>query len=590
MEASRRTSECRGSRLVVAAIDLGTTFSGYAFSFRSDFESNPLKISTNDWSAEGVHSSEMKAPSILLLNPDQSFNCFGYRAQHTYSDLLDDDPDKAAKYYFVKNFKMQLHNREISLGMMILDVTGKELPAIKVFTESIRFLKDHFLEMFTDKKLGFTINDVFFVITVPAIWSDAAKQFMRVASEKAGIKSSQMMLAYEPEAAALFCSLLPEDQGIAKYFQERRRLMIVDLGGGTADITVVKVIKREEKLTYIEHVYRVTGGAWGGNQVNKNFEKFLESVFGNDVMDEFKRDYLSQYLEMMRDFEVQKKTLSTSGTKTGVGIRFGGDLRHIFKSKRGKDIKDELQDKLKGMVRITGDKLRFDLAIFKRFFQDCVKEIVNHINESFLKRGCAWPSAMILVGGFSDAPVIREAIVDAFPVIKDVVSPVATSLAVLKGSVIFGHEPAIVTGRVCRETLGLTLRRPYVPEGQTEKKTFKIDGQLRADKSFQKMFSINEIIKLGQTRTVAIQDIHTNKELRKHPKIIEVYASQDEDPEYITDAGCSLRGKITVNPPSGKWPENAEGFIDMETGGTEIIVRYRDKHSGQITEEAIDFM
>lgn len=67
---------------------------------------------------------------------------------------------------------------------MILDVTGKELPAIKVFTESIRFLKDHFLEMFTDKKLGFTINDVFFVITVPAIWSDAAKQFMRVASEK----------------------------------------------------------------------------------------------------------------------------------------------------------------------------------------------------------------------------------------------------------------------------------------------------------------------------------------------------------------------------------------------------------------------
>ncbi|CAG2215852.1 Heat shock 70 kDa protein 12B [Mytilus edulis] len=184
MEASRRTSECRGSRLVVAAIDLGTTFSGYAFSFKSDFESNPLKISTNDWSAEGVHSSEMKAPSILLLNPDQSFNCFGYRAQHTYSDLLDDDPDKAAKYYFVKNFKMQLHNREISLGMMILDVTGKELPAIKVFTESIRFLKDHFLEMFTDKKLGFTINDVFFVITVPAIWSDAAKQFMRVASEK----------------------------------------------------------------------------------------------------------------------------------------------------------------------------------------------------------------------------------------------------------------------------------------------------------------------------------------------------------------------------------------------------------------------
>ncbi|CAG2245377.1 unnamed protein product [Mytilus edulis] len=315
-----------GNKLAVAALDLGTTYSGYAYSFRSDFESNPLKISTNDWSAEGVHSSETKAPSLLLLNPDQSFNCFGYRAQNTYSELLDDDPKKRTNIILLRTSKCSyiIGNDDSRCNRK------KELPAIKVFTESIRFLKDHFLERFTDKKKGLTIDDVSFVITVPAIWSDAAKQFMRVASEKAGIKSSQMMLAYEPEAAALFCSLLPEDLGIAKYFQKRQRLMIVDLGGGTADITVVKVLKREEKLTYIEHVYRVTGGAWGGNQVNKNFEKFLESVFGNDVMDEFKRDYLSQYLEMMIDFEVQKKTLSTSGTKTGVGIRFGVNLRHIF--------------------------------------------------------------------------------------------------------------------------------------------------------------------------------------------------------------------------------------------------------------------
>jgi hypothetical protein len=50
----------RGNWLVVTAIDLGTTFSGYAFSFRSDFEINPLKINTNDWSNEGVHNAEMK--------------------------------------------------------------------------------------------------------------------------------------------------------------------------------------------------------------------------------------------------------------------------------------------------------------------------------------------------------------------------------------------------------------------------------------------------------------------------------------------------------------------------------------------------
>lgn len=77
--------------------------------------------------------------------------------------------------------------QEISLEMTIQDITGKDMPAIKVFSESIRFLKEHFLQMFTCKKLGFTVKDVFFVITVPAIWSDAAKQFMRVASEKVSL-------------------------------------------------------------------------------------------------------------------------------------------------------------------------------------------------------------------------------------------------------------------------------------------------------------------------------------------------------------------------------------------------------------------
>ncbi|CAG2195702.1 unnamed protein product [Mytilus edulis] len=476
--------------IVVTAIDLGTTFSGYAFSFRSEFQKDPLKISTNSWISEGVFNDEMKAPSILLLNPDQSFNSFGYRAQNNYKQLLLVDPEKAVKYYYVQDFKMQLHNR-------------------------------------------------------------------------AGIESSLIVLAYEPEAAALYCSLLPADQGIAKYFQVGRRLMIVDLGGGTVDITVIKVIKKEENLTYIEHVYRVTGGAWGGNQVNKNFENFLANVFGNDVIEEFKKNYLSQWMELKGDFELQKKTLSVA---------------------------DELKEKLDGKVKIVGDKLCIDVEIFKNFFHDCVTEIIGHINETFMKRGCAWPSAMILVGGFADSLIIRDAIINAFPVIKPIVSPPGTSMSVLKGSVIFGHLPGIVTGRVCRETLGLTLHRPYVPEGETNKQTFKIDGILRVDRSFNKMFTVNEVVKLGQTRTLELQDLHKSKELRKQPKIIEVYVSKDEDPSFITDAGCSLRGKITVYPPNGQWPETTEGFIDIETGGTEITVRYRDKYSGQITEENIDFL
>lgn len=363
--------------------------------------------------------------------------------------------------------------------------------------------------------------------------------------------------------------------------------------GGTADITVVKVINRVEKLTYIEHVYRVTGGAWGANQVNNNYEVFLNKVLGSDVMDEFKRKYTLQYIEMMRDFEIQKKTLSTSGEKRTVGVKLPGELKELFRNIRKIDIKRALDEKLKDKVKVVGDKLKIDVSIFKSFFEDCVQQIIDHINRTFMERGCAFPSAMILVGGFSDAPIIREAIVDAFPVIKDIVSPLASSLAVLKGSVVFGHQPNIVTGRVCRETIGVSLQRTFIPEAGKIERTIKIDGKLRADKSFEKMFSVNEIVKLGQIRTKEFQDLHEDKALRflrTQPKIFEVYSSDEEDPTYITDPGCKLKGMITVNPPNGKWPKRVEGYIDLETGGTEIIVRYRDKHTSQVTEEKINFM
>lgn len=74
--------------------------------------------------------------------------------------------------------------QKIGLEMMIKDISGKELSAITVFTEAIRFLKDHFIGMFTTQKLNLSFKDVFFVVPVPATWNKSALQFMMVASEK----------------------------------------------------------------------------------------------------------------------------------------------------------------------------------------------------------------------------------------------------------------------------------------------------------------------------------------------------------------------------------------------------------------------
>jgi hypothetical protein len=41
------------TKLVVGAIDFGTTYSGYAFSFAHDYDKDPMKIQANHWIGGG---------------------------------------------------------------------------------------------------------------------------------------------------------------------------------------------------------------------------------------------------------------------------------------------------------------------------------------------------------------------------------------------------------------------------------------------------------------------------------------------------------------------------------------------------------
>ena len=62
---------------------------------------------------------------------------------------------------------------------------GKSLPAVEVFKMSIQFLSQDLLNECSNALAGeLTMDDICWVLTVPAIWSDGAKQFMREAAEK----------------------------------------------------------------------------------------------------------------------------------------------------------------------------------------------------------------------------------------------------------------------------------------------------------------------------------------------------------------------------------------------------------------------
>ena len=98
-------------RLLVAAIDFGTTYSGYAYSFRSDFLEDPLKIATNQWQFGSSKTVAMKTPSCILFNSRQQCDSFGFDAENKYAELCLEGAHH--EWFFFRHFKMLLYGNKV---------------------------------------------------------------------------------------------------------------------------------------------------------------------------------------------------------------------------------------------------------------------------------------------------------------------------------------------------------------------------------------------------------------------------------------------------------------------------------------------
>ena len=68
------------------------------------------------------------------------------------------------------------------------DLSGKTMPAIDVFGLSIKALVRHLMDLLEKRGTTVTMKEIRWVLTVPAIWTDNAKQFMRKSAEKVKVQ------------------------------------------------------------------------------------------------------------------------------------------------------------------------------------------------------------------------------------------------------------------------------------------------------------------------------------------------------------------------------------------------------------------
>ncbi|XP_045203378.2 heat shock 70 kDa protein 12A-like [Mercenaria mercenaria] len=575
--------------LLVAAIDFGTTFSGFAFSFKHDFDRDPLKVSAKQWN--GGQMVSMKTPTCAMIKSDgKTLEAFGYEAENKYEEYA--LTKSLEEYYYFRRFKMMLHGKNnIKRDVTIKDQNGRPLLAQTVFSLSIKYLRDDLLKT-AGSITGIDLkkHDIHWVLTVPAIWNDAAKQFMREAAQKAGIQGQKLTIALEPEAASLYCRHLPvercgSDEVSLAQFPVGTKYLVLDAGGGTVDITVHEVMENGK----VKELEKASGGAWGGTKVDDAFELFLTEIAGNsDVMRKLKVDYMEDFIDMFRYFELKKREVRPENTGT-VTFQIPASFKELVKKIAGKKLpKAVSKSKYKGKVEVVTGKLKVDVDLLKQLFHESVKSVVDHVGSLLRKPSVQGCKAILMVGGFSESPMLQMNVKKSFPELKLII-PDEAGLAVLKGAVIFGHNPTAIDQRICKFTYGVNVghfKSPFCTHAPT--RVVRVDeGNLICYDLFMITARIGQSVTLGEEQEEhLVQPIYENQS-GIH---VEVYATSSPNPQLVTEDGCSKIGQLHVDIPDTSVGTDREFGVSFIFGRTEIEVKVVDKESGEITRTFVDFL
>lgn len=329
-------------------IDLGTTYSCIA---TLDRNGNPEVIRNQ------ADASDTLASAVFFESADNVI--IGNSAK----DMVETDGERVVQ--FVK--------REIGKpNARTYEFDGKTYTPVEISTLILKRLKQMAEEQ------GGSVDDV--VITCPAYFGLEERNATKKAGEMAGM--NVLNLINEPTAAALsYC---------ARQFQEERTILVYDLGGGTFDVTIVKmalVMNADGN-----EVQKVTVVATGGN----------DELGGKDWDDK------------LFDFILQACCDENGLTPDEIDV----ETRQLIRS-RVETTKKKLSNAESAKVKVNVNGAMTTVVISREEFEnltsDKVAQTMNYVEETLQKAGNVEIDMVLLVGGSTYMPMIRNVVEGRFP-------------------------------------------------------------------------------------------------------------------------------------------------------------------------------
>ncbi|CAM4463659.1 unnamed protein product [Lepidochelys olivacea] len=547
--------------LFIVAIDFGTSYSGYCFSLAKHTD----QIRQVFWGHEhGLNT--VKTPTCILFNEKREFMKFGYDAVMKYHTL----PSREAhKWYYFHHFKMKLYNEKITSNMELETDNGEKFPALKVFSESLRYMKDHALNTIREASYQtvYVTEDVTWVITVPAIWDASARQFMRLAAKEAGLISDmfseKLIIALEPEAASVWCKQLPQEGFVAE-------------GGGTIDITVHEIQENQS----LKELHKASGGGWGGDTVDEKFKEFLKEIFQDGVWEKYAQNHPAECHKMMYDFGLQK----CSSNREEVYMRCYHNLTKVAEHKK-KDI-SLFFDGIKGVLWCDGT-IMITYEKMKSFFAYSVRQTIGALQEILNKPEMAKVQYILLVGGFASSIILRDEIYQTFRKYR-ILCPQESQAAIIKGAILFGHNPQIVASRISALTYGVKISEAFdiAVHDVQKKRVSKADHYVYCTDLFKKLVGIGDLVEVDEVASYTF----TPTEPDQTSVIFSFYCTEKEDAKYIDEEGLKMLGSCTVPTPNTELGKNRQLRLDIKFGLTEFKATGTDVTSGESRTVMIDFL
>ena len=418
---------------IIVGIDLGTTNSLIAIIHPDTRQAVALKEhnsislvpSVIHFDALGNITVGEEAKNFLIAEPQNTIFSAKRLMGKSYNDIKEN-----ASFFSYKVFDDNTQN------MVKVQVGNKFYSPVDLSSFILKELKhraEHILKTPVNKA----------VITVPAYFNDAQRQATRDAGKLAGL--DVLRIVNEPTAASLA-------YGLGLHNQEEKIIAVYDLGGGTFDISILKISNG------IFEVLSTNGDTYlGGDDIDNSIVKYWLQQSGVN----------EQELQLNKEF--------------AQAIRLKAEQAKIYLSSN--DIFDGL---------LNGDQFSITKKVFELLVQPLVDKTIVCCSGALKDAGLTTKDieVVVMVGGSTRVPLVKESISYFFgKPVNDTVNPdeVVALGAAIQADILAGNNKDILLLDITPLSLGIETmgglmdvlipRNSKIPNKVARQYTTHKDGQ-----------------------------------------------------------------------------------------------------------------